>query len=403
MNVTKSFVVPLIAAALAIDFGPGFRAQVPPRSTLLDFETAAPRLVERDGQTAMALEGYGHAWRLELRENRALVDSLSPVSRAQIRKNRSRFYMGQLAGAPGSWARVNRIAGRLTAMFFDGRTLYLVDRAAAFELPPGRRAERGATVMFRYSDLAPGLFDHGALEVPGSRRLSAAQSERFDGFVGHLREVARLSGEAEFAMPVTIVSDTQFSATHGADAAAVVAGRMNFIDGIYASQLGTAIALLHHEILDDNGPLTSTNPSVLLSDQFGPFMRNGAGSDIPFDGLAHLFTGRDLNGGSIGIAYLRALCSSGSGYGVNQNLNSDTTSALLVAHELGHNFGAGHDDDTDSCPVGTFRGIMNSSINGAEEFSQCSLDAMSAEVATVGCLIENPGTEPIFADGFESP
>ena len=402
MNVKRSFVLYLIAFALAIAPGQGAVAQAPPRAVLVDFETAAPRLLERDGETVLTLEGYGRAWRLELRPNRGLLDSLSPVARAQIRKNRSRFYMGHVAGAPGSWARVNRIAGRLTAMFFDGRTLYLVDRAGAFELPAGRRAEPGATVMFRYADLGPGLFDHGAVEPTGPGRPSATQANRFEGFIGHLREIARLSGAAEFAMPVTIVSDTQFSAAHDPDTADVVAGRMNFIDGIYASQLGTGIALLHHEILDDNGPLTATDSSALLND-FASFMRIGSGSEIPFGGLAHLFTGRGLDGDVVGIAFLGSLCSSFGGYGVNQNLNSGPTSALVVAHELGHNFGAGHDDNLDSCPAETPAGIMNSSINGSENFSQCSLDAMSNEVASAGCLIDNPGAEPIFTDGFESP
>ena len=403
MNVTRSILFPLIAVAVAIASAPSAVAQNAARAALLDFEIVAPRLLRQDGQTTLTIEGYGRAWRLELRPNGGLLESLSPQARAQVRKNRNRFYIGQVAGAPGSWARVNRVAGQLTAMFFDGRTLFMVERAGAFELPAGRQAAPDATVMFRYADLPPRIFDHGAIEIPGSRRPPAAESARFENFIGHLREIARLGGEAEFAMPVTIVSDTQFSGTHGANTAAVVAGRMNFIDGIYASQLGTGIALLHHEILDDNGPLTSSNPGVLLSDQFGPFMRNGAGSDIPFGGLAHLFTGRDLNGGTIGIAYVGVLCNSGFGYGVNQNLNSDTRSALVVAHELGHNFGARHDDNPDFCPAGTIRGIMNSSINNSEEFSQCSLDAMSDEVATAGCLIDNPGTEPIFADGFETP
>lgn len=402
MNFTRSIVSPLIAVALAIASAPGAVAQNAARAALLDFEIVAPRLLRQDGQTTLTIEGYGRAWRLELRPNGGLLDSLTPQARAQVRKNRNRFYTGQVAGAPGSWARANRIAGQLTAMFFDGRTLFMVERAGAFELPAGRRAAPDAPILFRYADLPPDIFDHGALEVPGSRRSPAAESARFENFIGHLREIARLGGEAEFAMPVTIVSDTQFSGTHGANAAAVVAGRMNFIDGIYASQLGTGIALLHHEILENNGSLTATNPSVLLND-FASFMRNGAGSDIPFIGLAHLFTGRGLDGNVIGVAFLGTLCSSFGGYGVNQNLNSDTRSALVVAHELGHNFGAGHDNDTNSCPAGTFRGIMNSSINNSEEFSQCSLDAMSDEVATAGCLIDNPGTEPIFADGFETP
>jgi len=393
----------IVFGALVAVAATGAFAQDSARTALLDFDAATPRLTETRGGATLTLEGYGRSWRLELVPNRGLLDKLSGHARQRALYGGNRFYTGRIDGNPEAWARVNRIDGRITAMLFDGRELYLVDRAGAFNLPAGRQAAADATIVFRYADLETGLLDHGGLSPGTAWRGSPTAHNGFGHFIDHLREVARLSGQAQFAMPVTIVSDTQFSGIHGTNAAAVVAGRMNFIDGIYASQLGTGIALLHHEILDDNGPLTSTNPGVLLSDQFGPFMRDGAGSAIPFGGLAHLFTGRNLDGGTVGIAYLGVLCSSGFGYGVNQNLNSDTTSALVVAHELGHNFDAGHDNDPDACPPDTQAGIMNSFINGSEEFSQCSLDAMSAEVAAAGCLIENPNAQPIFADGFESP
>jgi len=399
MSYIRSILLGLFAAAA----GATAFAQAPERPALLDFDTAEARLTEQAQGATLTIYGYDRVWQLELVPNRGLVDNLSETARADIAGTDNRFYSGQVAGRTDSWARVNRIDGRLAAMFFDGDELYLLDRAGGFELSAGRRAAPESTLLFRYSDLEGGLLDHGGIAPPGSKAERTTEPDHFKDLVSHLHATARLAREAEFALPVTIVSDTQFSGAHGANAAAVVAGRMNFIDGIYAGQLGTGIVLLHHEILDDNGPLTSTDPGVLLSEQFGPFMRDGDGSSIPFGGLAHLFTGRDLNGSTVGIAYLGVLCSSGFGYGVNQNLSSDTISALVVAHEMGHNFAAGHDDDTNSCPAGTEAGIMNSSINGSEEFSQCSLDAMSAEVASASCLIENPNTQTIFADKFESP
>ena len=138
MNVTRSILFPLIAVAVAIASAPSAVAQNAARAALLDFEIVAPRLLRQDGQTTLTIEGYGRAWRLELRPNGGLLESLSPQARAQVRKNRNRFYIGQVAGAPGSWARVNRVAGQLTAMFFDGRTLFMVERAGAFELAAKR-------------------------------------------------------------------------------------------------------------------------------------------------------------------------------------------------------------------------------------------------------------------------
>jgi len=370
--------------------------------SLRAFETVDLNALTAAGTPAsIQVYAFRRVFSLELAPNTNLLSSLKPRQRGRVGGD-DLFLKGALAGMPGSWARLNRINGSLSGGFFDGEELYLIDSAAGL-LPPWHDAvEADATIVYRLRDLdLPIHVDAGGVDFAGNR-AGAAAFAGYGEFVDHLREVAKMEDSAMFAMPLTVVSDVQFSNRHGSQTASVVAGRINLVDGIYSNQVGVGIALWHHEILRSNGSLTSSGARTLL-DQFQTFMKSGAGSDIPFQGLAHLFTGRDLNGGTVGIAFLGTLCSSFGGYGVNQNLNSDTTSALVVAHELGHNFGAGHDNDTDSCPAGTFRGIMNSSIDGTEEFSQCSLDAMSDEVATAGCLIDNPGTEPIFADGFETP
>ena len=263
-------------------------------------------------------------------------------------------------------------------------------------LPPGRQAAADATLLYRFPDLRlPGLVSHHPL-TPGSAGDDAPD---YTDFIEHLRTLARGAGAA-LVMPVTVVSDTQFTGDHGGDAAAVVVGRLNFVDGIYSSQLGTGLALWHHEILTDNGPMTATDPNVLLENQFRPWMSSGGGDDIPFAGLAHLFTGRNLDGSTVGIAYLGVLCNDFFGYGVDQNLSNDTTSSLVFAHELGHNFGAPHDGE-DACIDETFNGIMNPSINGSQEFSDCSITEMSDDVAAANCLIPNPDVEVFYIDGFE--
>ncbi len=72
--------------------------------------------------------------------------------------------------------------------------------------------------------------------------------------------------------------------------------------------------------------------------------------------LAHLLSGRSLGGG---IAYLRAACSPFIGYAVSGNINgffpypvqdrrSQNWDPMVVAHELGHNFGTGHTHDPGS-------------------------------------------------------
>lgn len=209
----------------------------------------------------------------------------------------------------------------------------------------------------------------------------------------------RFSGDFE-VLPFTAVADTQFINTHGNNSSAVIVSRMNLVDGIYSNQVGVGIQLEVLELLDNNGTLTSTNPSDLLN-AFRTFMTTGAGSGIEHPGLAHLMTGKNLDGNTVGIAWLGVLCSQNFGFGVNQNLNNGTTSMLIIAHEMGHNFGAPHDRQSGSaCQNSNIAGIMNPSINGSQQFSTCSLEQMADDVAFAACLV--PVQEILFTDDFES-
>jgi hypothetical protein len=76
-----------------------------------------------------------------------------------------------------------------------------------------------------------------------------------------------------------------------------------------------------------------------LLDFFAAYWKDNRGS-VSRD-AAHLFYARDLAGSSIGCAYVNALCSKNSGYGVNEMEFStdEQRRAIVFAHELGHNIG----------------------------------------------------------------
>lgn len=381
------------------------------RPLVSEFRRIRPVVPAPAAEQRLSFRAFGSDWRLELAENETLLEALPGPSKRALARDGHRFFRGAVAGRPGSWVRLNRIGGRLSGGFFDGRELYLIDRAGDLGVAGRRGARPDDTIVFRFSDLdLERVVDPGAIAAPGTRtsgaRTTGATAGDFDGFIGHLQEIAALQGSAMMAMPVTIVTDTGFNARHGSDTAAVVAGRLNLVDGIYSEQLGTGIVLWHHEPLADDANLTSTDAGTLL-EQFQRFINGGAGGDIPFRGLAHLFSGRDFDGSTVGIAFFSpdgsVLCRRSSGLGVNQDRVSGVTSALVFAHEAGHNFNARHDDDTEFCPAGTLQGIMASTLNDSQQFSRCSLDAMGPTAVSASCLVESTLSDSVFSDGFENP
>ncbi|MEM1090737.1 MAG: M12 family metallo-peptidase [Pseudomonadota bacterium] len=394
----------LLAALWLLAVGPPVEAQ---QALLKHFELTDVRSADDASLKDLTLRAYGREFSLVLSPNEGLLSSLSGEHRAKIHRA-DRFMKGRVAGIPGSWVRLNRISGRLSGGIFDGTELYLVDSARSFPEAMATGASPDQTIVYRFADLELNtLIDHGGLTFQKKFERPVAD---YRSFVQHLQGIVAIKGAAMMALPVTIVSDVQFTDEHGSDTASVVAGRVNFVDGIYASQLGVGIQLLHHEILTNNDVLIETNAGDLLGGRFNnntlvqpgfrQFMRTGAGSNIPFGGLAHLFTGRNLDGSTVGVAYLGVLCSRSFGYGVNEDRSSDTSSALIFAHELGHNFNSPHDGER-ACADESFRGIMNSRLNGSQQFSNCSIDEMAQELAQAGCLVEVQDASLLFTDSFE--
>lgn len=103
-------------------------------------------------------------------------------------------------------------------------------------------------------------------------------------------------------------------------------------------------------------PWTSQDSGGNASDLLAEFRAAWNANGWPAQAnLAHFLSGASLGGG---VAYLNVLCNSSYGYGVSGNINgsidwgawtgqaaSFTWDFVVVAHELGHNFGTGHTHD----------------------------------------------------------
>lgn len=139
---------------------------------------------------------------------------------------------------------------------------------------------------------------------------------------------------------------------------------INNVNDIFNEETCTGFRILGIPVHTSAGSevLTSTDASVLLP-QFRTHFQGVHDPQYYFD-LAHLFTGKNLDGTTIGIAYTAPPFNR---YALSQQVDEcvgcwwwdpwyDATSfqrMILEAHEIAHNYRASHDDATaHTCPPG---------------------------------------------------
>ncbi|MCP4634333.1 MAG: T9SS type A sorting domain-containing protein [candidate division Zixibacteria bacterium] len=134
----------------------------------------------------------------------------------------------------------------------------------------------------------------------------------------------------------------------------------------------------------------STNNASALLDEFGNRWNSSPESNIRRD-TAHLFTGRDLSGGTIGIAWVGVICNiSNHGYGLSEsNFSSYLPYRIgVTAHEIGHNWDASHCDGDGDCR------IMCSGIGGCSGSVASFGSRATGEIYSFrnsrSCLINEP-------------
>ncbi len=112
--------------------------------------------------------------------------------------------------------------------------------------------------------------------------------------------------------------------------------------------------------------------------------------------VAQLFTGRNIGGNTIGIAWLSSVCTNYQYSMVQSDYNGNFLSATdLSAHELGHSWGAGHC----SCPNYT----MNSYITSANQFNPAATIPVITAFRDTRPCIDGCGVPSVCGDGVCDP
>ncbi|MEQ8765929.1 MAG: M12 family metallo-peptidase [Planctomycetota bacterium] len=162
------------------------------------------------------------------------------------------------------------------------------------------------------------------------------------------------SGIGDKVCQIAFDADREFWAKNGSSVSATVNDIENILNGVvtvYERDVNITYELSTIIVrTSEPDPYSSSDAGTLL-DQFENYWAANHGG-IHRD-IAHLMTGKNINGGTIGVAWVGTICSGPRSYGLSEsrftsNFNRRVT---LTAHELGHNWSAPHCNGDGDCHI----------------------------------------------------
>ncbi|HVF17140.1 MAG TPA: M12 family metallo-peptidase [Steroidobacteraceae bacterium] len=363
-----------------------------PFTTTIDPRPALMQKTSRSRQ--MKFDAYGRRFDLSLEPNEKLQSAANSASVT--------LYRGQLNGISGSWARIATHGSDVHGLVWDGQDLYVIEPGEAVRnaLVPPLDASTTQTVLFKLSDT---IIDAGAsmCAVDDAQDASMKGSVAFKSLAREFSSMKRdmtmmQSGDAGLRVQLSAIGDAKFRQQFASDAEArdAILLRLNNVDGIFESQLGIEIQVPTTLIYDStNDPLSTTTSASSLLSALGD-LRDRT-SELNSRGLTHLFTGRDLDGTTVGLGYVGSVCRKAYGAALTEIRGRGAwLESLITAHEIGHNFGAVHDGETQCSAIAQNQFVMSPTVHStAATFSSCSRELVAKTIATASCVTSVPAAD----------
>ena len=386
----RTLTVLSVAAALAMPAAAQFdvisAAQLSDREAFIDALDVGdftiqtldlPETVDGNLSLQLSLGGEIHSlalyrWSIRSEDHFQVLKQIADGSYVEVDVGESKIWHGSIAEVPGSRVSASIIDGQLEALIYlnDDQPLWGVQPANAVS---SLYSSRDYVVYSAANNIDRGDTCGGGIAVSGATTPPPSGN----GYAGIADDkVAEIACDA----------DVEFYNKNGSSVTNTENDIENIIDrvqNIYQPDVGiryTITTIIVRTAEPD--PYGSNNPNTLLNQFVNHWNANQQG--IQRD-VAHLFTGKNIQGGVIGIAFLSVICNLNSAYGLSESrfTNNITSRTALTAHELGHNWSANHCNGAGDCK------IMCSSIGGCgaiTSFGSGSKNAINNKKNNSNCL-----------------
>ena len=309
----------------------------------------------------------------------------------ELPRTPSRSWRGKVSGAEGTHVRLVLDGVKFAGIIVTPSETFFVESARGLSTAAGA----GEFVFYSESSVKDSGGECGTtlaeqVNTEAAARLNPSSSVKSSDPVAE--EAFSPRPETEIATE----ADFEYYQSNGSNAATTnndITDIFTQVDAIYEAQLGIHIHIVFQRVWTTNtDPYTLTAGSAALTEFRTAYNQSftNQGQTPPARDLTHMFTGKDFDGGTIGIAYISATCVAPAfSYGISQSKFSGIVArrVAVTAHEVGHNFGASHPNQDDPVPSGCDPSIMNAFVQDTQNFCQYSRDQITNHVADFGACL----------------